>query len=198
VSVGWFRKDITDFISRGLSQIGTGPNNGFDGRYERFDLNTAFNVGSAEVTGFECNYSQNLTMLPKPFNGLALFGNYTYLKTSGRYNNGVSQLDGFVPRTANAGVTYRWRDVTTRVSYNYTGDFLRTRNNDINAQLRFRPKVTVDVSLQYQYRPDLTFFVDLVNLGDSWPVWYTGTDRNRVRIADSYGARANIGVSGRF
>jgi TonB-dependent receptor len=197
-SVGWFHKDITDFISRGLTQIGTGADNGFNGQYALFDLNTAFNVGSATVRGFELNYNQNLAMLPKPFNGLALFANYTKLKTEGKYNNGVSELDGFVPVTANAGVTYRWRDFTSRVSYNYTGDFLRTRNNNIDQQLRFRPKTTVDVSFQYQYRPKLAFFVDLINLGDSWPVWYTGTNRERVRIADSYGARANVGISGRF
>ncbi len=197
-SLGWFHKDITDFISRGLTQIGTGPDNGFNGKYASFDLNTAFNVGSAEVQGFEINYNQNFAMLPKPFNGFSLFANYTSLRTSGKYNNGVSELDGFVPQTANAGITYHWRSFTSRVSYNYTGDFLRTRNNDINQQLRFRPKTVVDISFQYQYRPQLAFFVDFVNLGDSWPVWYTGTNRERVRIADSYGARSNIGVSGRF
>lgn len=197
-SVGYFHKDVTDFISRQISQIGTGPNNGFGGLYELFNLNTAYNVGEATVSGWEINYNQNLAMLPKPFNGLSLFANYTYLKTEGQYNNGVGELDGFVPRTANAGITYRWRDFTARVSYNYTGDFLRTRNNNILQQLRFRPKETYDISFQYQYRPQLAFFVDLVNVTDSWPVWYTGTDRRRVRIADSYGARANIGISGRF
>jgi iron complex outermembrane receptor protein len=197
-SVGWFHKDITDFISRTLSDIGTGPNNGFNGQYELFTLNTTTNLGAATVKGWEVNYSQTLTMLPKPFNGLGLYANYTYLKTAGTYANGVSELDGFVPRTANLGVSYRWRSFHTRVSYNYTGDFLRSRNNNINQQLRFRPKTVVDVNFQYQYRPQLSFFVDLVNIGDSWPVWYTGTDRNRVRIADSYGARVNVGFSGRF
>lgn len=198
LSVGYFHKDVKDFISRTLSQIGSGPDNGFGGQYEFFDLNTAYNIGSAKIRGWEVNYSQNLSMLPKPFNGLSLFANYTYLKTEGSYNNGVAELDGFVPRTANAGVTYRWRDFMARVSYNYTGDFLRTRNNNILQQLRFRPKETYDISFQYQYRQNLGFFVDLVNVTDSWPVWYTGTDRRRVRIADSYGARANIGISGRF
>lgn len=198
ISVGWFHKDIQNFISRSVTTIGRGPGNGFDGKYENFDLNTATNVGSASVKGFEVNYNQNFTLLPKPFNGLSVFGNFAHMKTEGRYNNGVGELDGFVPETANAGVTYRWRDLTTRVSWNYTGDFLRTRNNDINQQLRYRAKSTVDLSLQYQYRPQLGIYVDLVNIGDSWPVWYTGTNPQRVRIADSYGMRANVGVTGRF
>lgn len=197
-SVGYFHKDVTDFIARNLTQIGTGPDNGFNGDYAGYDLNTAYNVGQAKVKGWEVNYSQNFTMLPKPFNGLSAFANYTYLKTEGTYDGGVGELNGFVPRTANAGVTYRWRDFTARVTYNYTGDFLRNRNNDINQQLRFRPKTVVDISFQYQLRPELSLFLDLVNIGDEWPVWYTGTDRDRVRIADSYGTRANFGVTGRF
>jgi len=198
LSAGWFHKDIKDFISRSLGQIGSGPDNGFNGSYVLFDLNSATNVGSANVQGFELNYSQTLAMLPRPFNGLSLFANYTSLTTSGKYNNGVAELDGFVPKTGNAGVTFRWRDFTSRVSYNYTGDFLRSRNNNIYQQLRFRPKTTIDLNFQYSFRAELAFFLDLVNITDSWPVWYTGTDRERVRITDSYGARANIGISGRF
>lgn len=198
VSLGWFHKDIKNFISRMLSTIGSGPDNGFGGRYENFDLNTSFNVGEATVKGFEINYNQNFAMLPKPFNGLSAFANYTYIETEGSYNNGVSELDGFVPKTANLGAAYRWRDFSTRVSYNYTGDFLRTRNNNIDQQLRFRAKTTIDINFQYQYSQKVSFFLDLINITDSWPVWYTGTNTERVRIADSYGARANIGVSGRF
>lgn len=198
VSVGLFHKDITNFISRSLSTIGSGSNNGFDGRYENFNLNRTFNVGDATVKGFELNYNQNFAMLPKPFNGLSVFANYTYIKTDGSYDNGVRELNGFVPKTANLGVAYRWRDFSTRVSYNYTGDFLRTRNNDINQQLRFRPKETYDISFQYQYSQKVSFFLDLINITDSWPVWYTGTNTERVRIVDSYGARANVGISGRF
>src|SRR5262249_23086831 len=125
-SIGWFHKDISDFISRGSSAISSGSDNGFDGNFSGFTLNTTRNIGQAKVEGFEINYTQNFVMLPKPFNGLSVFANYTKLKTSGHYANGVSELDGFVPKSANAGVTYRWRKLQVSGTMNYTGDFLRT------------------------------------------------------------------------
>jgi hypothetical protein len=47
-------------------------------------------------------------------------------------------------------------------------------------------------------RPELSIFLDVVNLEDKWPVTFSGSDSSRVRIVDSYGTRLNIGINGRF
>jgi TonB-dependent receptor len=109
VSAGAFRKDITDFLYRITSIVGAGGNNGFDGRYEGFELTSTGNLGSARVEGVELNYSQQLRWLPRPFDGLSVFANYTRLRTAGSYAEGVAELADFVPTTYNIGGSFSYR-----------------------------------------------------------------------------------------
>jgi iron complex outermembrane recepter protein len=198
VSVGYFRKDIKDFLSRTSDDIDAGANNGFGGDFAGFVLNTTTNQGTAKVEGWEINYNQRLTMLPKPFNGLGIFGNYTYLKTSGQYREGAAELAGFVPRTANAGASFRWRSLEARIAWRYTGDQLRSYNALVHMQNRFRPVETIDINLLYKLNQRFGLFFDIINLKNKWPENYTGRDRGRITFADSYGTRYNMGISGRF
>lgn len=198
ISVGFFRKDIKAFLSRTIDDIDAGPNNGFNGDFAGFVLNTTSNQGTAKVEGWEINYNQRLVMLPKPFNGLGVFGNYTYLKTAGSYREGAAELAGFVPRAANAGASFRWRRIEARVAWRYTGDQLRSYNANVFSQNRFRPVESIDINLLYQLNQRFGFFFDIINLKDKWPENYTGRDRGRITFADSYGTRYNMGVSGRF
>jgi iron complex outermembrane recepter protein len=198
LSVGVFRKDIKDFLSRTSDDIDGGQNNGFGGNYAGFVLNTTSNQGEARIEGYEVNYNQRLTMLPKPFNGLGLFANFTYLKTSGTYREGAAELAGFVPRTGNAGGSFRWRKIEARVAWRYTGTHLRSYNANVFAQNRFRPVEAIDINLLYQLTPRFGFFFDIINLKNKWPENYTGTDQGRVTFSDSYGTRYNMGISGRF
>ena len=197
-SMGFFRKSISGFLASTVTDIETGKNNGFNGDFAGFDLVSKSNLGSAKIDGFEINYRQTLAMLPKPFNGLGLFGNLTKLRTSGTYSGGVNELAGFVPQFGNAGISYRWRGFEGRVSATYAGEYLSGYNIDPNAQQRIKELVSVDVSLAYTFRPAWTIFFDAVNLEDKWPGTFSGKDSRRVRIVDSYGTRLNIGTSGRF
>lgn len=198
LSVGFFRKDIKNFLYRTSDEIDYGPDNGFDGQFGGFTLNSTLNGGAAEVEGWEFNYSQQLTFLPKPFNGLGLFANYTTLKTSGVYAEGARALAGFVPKTANAGASFRWRKVEARASWRYTSAYLRSYNANIYAQSSFRPVENIDLSLQYKFSPRFSFYVDAINITNKWPQNFTGTDEGRVTFADNYGVRYNIGITGRF
>jgi len=198
LSVSLFRKDIVDFFSRTSDEIDGGANNGFGGQYQGFILNTTTNQGEATIEGYELNYNQRLTMLPKPFNGLSLFANYTYLKTEGTYRDGAAELAGFVPKSGNAGFSFLWRKLETRFAWRYTGDLLRSYNANVFSQNRFKPTETIDINLQYRFSPRLSVYLDIINLENEWPENYTGTDRNRITFSDSYGTRINMGVSGRF
>ncbi len=197
-SIGYFRKDIKNFLARTSDEIESGPNNGFGGDYAGFLLNTTTNQGSAKVNGFEVNYSQRLVMLPKPFNGLGVFGNYTYLKTEGTYRDGAAELAGFVPKSGNLGASFRWRKFEARVAYRYTGDQLRSYNALVYQQNRFRPVSVIDLNFKYDFHRRAAFYFDIVNLNNKWPDNYTGRDRGRITFSDVYGTRFNLGVSGRF
>ena len=197
-SIGAFRKDIRDFFSRTIDEIDAGSNNGFGGDFAGFNLNTTTNQGEAKIEGYEFNYNQQFTMLPKPFNGLGVFGNYTYLTTAGTYREGASELAKFVPRTANLGASFRWRKLETRIAWRYTGDYLVSYNANINSQNRFRPVETIDINLSYKLSQRFGVFFDVINLKNKWPENYTGVDQGRITFSDSYGTRYNMGISGRF
>lgn len=198
VSVGVFRKDIKDYIANFTSIIGTGPDNGFNGNYAGYDLVTSTNLGSAKIEGVEFNYQQQLRMLPAPFDGLSVFGNYTKLETEGSYAFGAAQLARFVPETANAGLGYAWRSFQIRGVYTYKSAFVNTVNNNTPAlSVYVSSDPTFDLNIQYQWKPTVNFYLDYVNVFNKAPSWYT-IHGDRRQMSEVYGARLSVGISGRF
>jgi TonB-dependent receptor len=198
VSIGLFRKDITDFISRNIVEIAAGADNGFGGNFAGFRLNTTSNLGSAKMEGLEFSYNQRLVMLPKPFDGLGLFANFTELKTAGTYANGVVELAGFVPRTVNAGLSYTWRGIETRASWRYKSAYFMNYNADQLARSRLRPLENLDFSVKYNVRRGVAVYFDVYNILNSPEVTYNALNPQRVILNDLLGTRYNLGVSGRF
>jgi TonB-dependent receptor len=197
ISAGVFRKDITDFLYRTTSIIGGGNNNGFEGRYEGFELTSTGNLGSALVEGTELNYTQQLRWLPKPFDGLSAFANYTRLHTQGSYAEGVSELADFVPTTYNIGAIFRFRKFEARATYHFKSGYLDTYNADPGSQSRVTDDPTVDLNLQYKVRSSLTVFIDFINVFNNSPDWVSASPRH-ITMSELYGARLNVGISGRF
>lgn len=198
ISIGWFRKDIKDFLARSSEIIDGGPDNGFGGDFAGYTLNTTSNQGEAKIQGFEANYNQQLTMLPAPFNGIRLFANYTDLDASGTFANNATDLVKFIPKTGNAGFSFLWRDFEFRASYRYTGSYLSSLNANPNQQQRTLAVETYDLNFQYRFSPKFALFLDVINVTDKWPEFYTGSDPRRIVISDIYGTRLNMGITGRF
>ena len=198
LSFGVFRKNITDFLARNVREIGSGAENGFNGLYSGFDHVTTTNGGSAKVQGWEFNYMQQLTMLPKPFDRLQAFANWTELKTRGNYESGAEELAKFVPRTTNVGLSYQWRAFQVRAAQRYTSAYLDGYNVLPYARTRFRPDRKFDVSFKYQFRRWAAVYVDVLNVFNKWPDQYTGNDQGRVQFSNLYGTKINFGLNGRF
>ena len=197
VSVGLFRKRITNFISSSQRFIGEGAGNGFDGNYENFTLTTTGNLGRASIDGVELNYSQQFRNLPRPFNGLSAFANYTGLHTQGTYANGASELARFVPHTYNGGLSYSWRKFEARVTYHYISGFLNVYGATPTAKTYITDDPTTDINFKYKWSPGASFFVDYVNIFNNSPDWYN-INKRRITMSELYGARLSFGVSGRF
>ncbi len=198
LSAGYFYKDISDFLARQTDVIGRGPNNGFNGQYEGFNLNTTTNAGKATVKGYELNFMHQFVELPKPFNTLALNANYTHIKTNGSYASGADELLRFVPRSANVGLSGSYLRFEARVSYNFKGGYLQSFAVNPSQRIRTSGVETWDFNVQYRFARWCTVFVDVVNAFNKWESWYTGRDKTRVTMAEVYGTRLNVGLSGRF
>lgn len=199
LSAGVFHKDIKDFITSITANVPAGADNGFGGSYADFDLLTKGNIGKAKVDGVELNLSQQLRMLPSPFNGLSVWANYTQLRTSGTYANGASELVDFIPKTYNGGLSYKWRGFQTRLAYHYASSFLRSYNVNPVSQQYLGVVKTADVQMQYTWRNGVTAFFDYTNIFNNWTNYYSyRVDPNRIRIVDNNGPRLTVGISGRF
>ncbi len=203
-SVGVFEKKIKDFIfSTNAGVIGPGADNGFNGDYVGYMLNTQLNGGFENIKGIEVNYQQQFTNLPGFWRGFGVYANTTWLHTKGDFGGKVTltnaHVPNFIPMTGSAGISYiqyRW---TVRVLENFQGRSVGALNANPALQLYNYGKRSVNFNLAYTLNPRLTFFADVVNiLGDSLggsPYIYIP---GRKRGADKFSPEIKAGISGRF
>lgn len=198
LSLGAFHKEISDYILNTTTIVGSGAGNGFDGNFAGYQLNTTTNAGGAKVTGAEFNYVQSLPFLPMPWRGFSISANYTKLKSEGTYGSGVTVLRNYVPWTANLALSYTWKRFEVRVAGRMQAPYLLNFNADPLARQYSDRGKTVDVNLQYVFRPWLKVYADVTNVFNYAPDVYTANVRSRVIISEAFGTNLNLGISGRF
>jgi iron complex outermembrane receptor protein len=83
------------------------------------------NGSRASVQGIELWYNQNLTFLPKPFDGLNFQTNFTRTDTNSQDLDTLyaAQADA-VSKQINVRLAYRWRKVQVAFGTNWTGEVL--------------------------------------------------------------------------
>ncbi|MEY4004426.1 MAG: hypothetical protein RLZZ221_522 [Verrucomicrobiota bacterium] len=171
LSVSWFRKSIRDYIITGtnVGTVPSGNDNGFNGEYSGFTLLSSSNAGTATVNGWEFAYQQQFTFLPGLLKGLGASLNYTLLEASGNFggatNRETNQVPGFIPRTANASLSWRYRKFSTRVLYNHVGSYITSYNATSPGYSAYRFAYrTVNLGVTWQLRPSVQLTADVSNL----------------------------------
>ena len=204
LSVTWFHKTIRDYIVSGIESgtIGTGNDNGFNGEYPGWTVLTTANAGTAIVQGWEFSYQQNFTFLPGLLKGLSGMINYTLLDTHGRFTGNTTltsgQVAGFVPRTANASLSWNYRGFSARILSNYATTFLTSYGGAQPWRNLYRVKRNlVNLGFAYQVRPSLTLTLDIDNLNNVPQKRYRGTPDN-VEYYNYPGTTITVGINGRF
>jgi TonB-dependent receptor len=203
LTVGYFRKDIRDFLfSANIGVVAAGSNNGFGGEYAGYQLNTTRNGGSAQVEGWELSYQQELTFLPGLLRGLGVYANLTDLKTEGDYGvpgitTTATELVNFVPRTTNAGVSFRYRGLMARLNVSYTSSHLTTGSTAAVSRVYLFPRTILNTNLSYQLGRGLSVFGDVANLTDEPQRWYLG-HKGRPYRSSLQGGTVTLGLRGTF
>lgn len=204
LSASWFHKTIRDYFVNGVisGTVGSGADNGYNGEYSGFTILTRDNLGTAIVQGWELSYQQQFTFLPGVLKGLGLSANTTILTTHGNFGGSAvrrsGEVPGFVPRTSNLSVSWRYRKLGTRLNLNRTGESLNAFTAAGSGRNQYtRERTIVNLGAAYQFRPALSFSVDVGNLFNQPQVFYRGVADNvsEVRIP---GVTVTFGVSGRF
>lgn len=170
-TVGAFRKDIKNYIlSRTSGFVPTGANNGYDGDYAGYTIIQNQNVGGATVRGFEANYQQQLKFLPGLLSGLGVMANYTRVLPEGDFGSvgprTTNLIPLFVPISGNAGVTFRWKKLLTRVQWNYTGRYLNVYSTNAALLAYIDERRTVNASVSYALTPRVRVHCDVANVFD--------------------------------
>jgi iron complex outermembrane receptor protein len=203
-SVGWFHKTIKDYIVSGIDDgiITGGANNGFNGEYEGFTRLTTDNAGTAKVQGWEFSYQQQFTFLPGILRGLSGSANYSVINTHGNFGGSASlksgQVANFIPKAANASLSWRHRGFSSRILYNFTGSHITTYSATSPAlNLYRRDRNTVNVGVAYQLRPSLSVTCDVANIFNEAQELYAGF-ANRTQDVIINFVTVTVGVSGRF
>lgn len=204
LSVGWFHKTIDDYIVNGIvsGTLGTGTDNGFNGEYPGFTILQSANAGTAVVQGWEFSYQQQFTFLPGLLKGLSGMINYTVLDTHGDFGGTTSlssgQVAGFVPRTANASLTWRYRGFSTRVLFNYASTFLTSYSAASQGRNLYRlDRKLINLGFSYQLRPALTVTLDIDNLTNVPQLRYRGIP-DQMEYFNYPGTTFTVGITGRF
>lgn len=204
LTVGWFHKDIRDFIvtNQDVRIIPAGANNGYDGEYAGFTERTSFNGGTVTVNGWEFAYQQQFTFLPGLLKGLSTSFNYSWIDQHGlregtRYLT-RREIAGFIPHAANASLNWRYGKTSLRALYNFTGENITTFNPTYPALNQYRYSMkTLNLGAGYQYQPNLGFTIDASNVLNEPQRWYIGS-KDRMRRTTINFVTIAIGVNGRF
>ncbi|MDO8539581.1 MAG: TonB-dependent receptor [Opitutaceae bacterium] len=203
-SVAWFHKSIEDYIISGTEAgiIGTGTDNGYNGEYGGFRRLTSANAGTAVVQGWEFSYQQQFTFLPGLLKGLSASGNYTVIDTHGDFggsgSRSTNQVPGFIPRTGNFSLGWRYRSFGARIALNYTGEYITNFSAASAGRnlYRYKRKIT-NVGVAYYWRPAVNLTLDVQNLFNKPESFYRGIpdQMQRTNIA---GVSVTMGMNGRF
>jgi TonB-dependent receptor len=204
LALSWFHKTIRDYFVSGVlsGTVTTGPDNGYNGEYAGFSILTTQNLGTAIVQGWEFSYSQQFNFLPGFLRGLGGGANFTFLAAHGDFGGTVErktgEVPGFVPFTANANLHWRHRSWSARVVWSRTGEYINGFTaTGSGRNLYTRRRTIVNAGLAYQYRPALTFSLDVGNVFNAAQVTYRGiSDQMAETIIP--GTTVTLGVSGRF
>ena len=204
LNVGFFHKTIRDFIVSGIASgtIGTGTDNGYAGEFGGFTRLSSANAGTAYVQGWEISYQQQFVFLPGLLKGLGLTANVTALEAHGDYGGRGRRegrdVEGFVPRIGNVSVFWRHRGFSSRVIINYTGESITEFTDGSPARNRYlASRTVVNAGLGWQYRPSVSFSIDVNNLTNAPQSAYRGvSDRMQFKLFG--GTTITAGVNGRF
>jgi iron complex outermembrane receptor protein len=191
VSVGVFRKDIKDFISRERYIADSGE-------WAGYEIVTFRNLGSAKIEGLEIDFNQKLTWVPASFGSITGFANATFLNTSGNYGEGVDDLVNFVPKSFNVGFTHSWKKFTLRAAFNHKSDYLVNYNAVALQAYRNSSDESLDLNLRYRFNSRFEVYADAVNVLNRGSYWYQLGDKSRVLKNEITGMRLTLGFTGRF
>jgi iron complex outermembrane recepter protein len=160
-SIALFRKEISSFITT-VSDF-----EDIDGI--RYSISRPINgQDNVTINGIEAGLQLAFDFLPKPFDGFGLLANMTYQDDKGfRLSNAArtpATFPGLSNLAYNASLYYENDRFSVRTSYNWREEWLITPSGRGALPEYNEDYGTLDASFNYNFTPNITMFLEAVNL----------------------------------
>lgn len=209
VSAGSFYKNLQNFIYKYTNVKYASPN--FDTDFPEMtnpietDAKWTFsqqrNGKSVNVFGFESAFQRKLDFLPTSFlKNLAVYLNYTYTwsKTKGIWDSEGNErkdikLPGTAPHMFNASLSWENKNLSARVSLNYTSDYIDELGENKFYDRYYDKQLFVDANASYKINSKIRLFAEANNLTNQ-PLRYYQGNKERMMQLEYYRPTFNFGI----
>ena len=108
------------------------------------------------------------------------------------------EVAGFIPRTGNVSLSWRYRDFSTRVIAIYNSAYIQNYSAaSVGMNLYRFPRTAVSLGFAYQVRPSLAFTCDIDNLFNESQRRYRGIS-DQMQSTSLTASTVSFGLTGRF
>lgn len=202
-SASLFYKDIKDFFGT-FAKVATSADLaalGLDPRFAGWMVTSTINSGDASVSGGEISMNQSLRQLGGWRQYFDVFASVTKMRLKG---NQQASFQGFVPESANWGVTFKRKPIVLMAKWSYRSDEKRAPFAAFgpDAFTVYTGRTELDMNLSYSLRPNLALFLNARNVlnlyserrreGSQTPDY-----AKQTQVLDN-GAPFSIGINGSF
>lgn len=186
ISVGYFYKDINNFIYAQTRDIG-------------YEFTTYRNGEDGYIHGFEFNYQQKLNFLPSYFSGLSFLGSLTLSNSKADILPPEAGEPGrtvdFVRHSRTVGVvalSYEMNGFFARISGSFRSSYLDELGDEPLEDRYIDDHFQVDVSSSYTFLDRYTVFLNIINLRDE-PLYAHYGESKQLSQLEEYGWTARMG-----
>jgi TonB-dependent receptor len=157
----------------------------------------AENGDGGNIHGAELTWQQTFDKLPGALDGLGVYANYTYAKSSASlpFGLGKTELPGTSRSNYNFALTYEKFGLNTRLAYNYRSKFIQSfdiSNPALNVY--WGDRASLDFTASYAINKQWRLFTEVNNITNTRQVRFQGA-RNRVLEMEGFGRSWLAGVS---
>ncbi len=198
---GFFWKSIKDFV---VEQRITDPGTVYGVDYT--ELTTYINGDKAKIKGFELSYSQVMSFLPAPFDGLLINANYTYTDAKGTVlTDGDIADPRRVPLAASSKNTfnlvlgYEKGPVSLRAAGTYRDKYLDELGSEADQDRYVDDHFQIDLSAKYRILPGVRLFAEWINVGNEpYFAYQNFAGGKRILQFEEYNWTAKFGITASF
>jgi TonB-dependent receptor len=169
ISAGVFYKKLHDYIYTFTSNATV--NN------EQFTVTQPLNGEDASIRGLELAIQSYLRFLPKPFDGLGLYANYTLTDSTAVFPGRTgeqSTLPGQSRNVGNLSISYEKSGFSGRVAVNFHGSYVDQVAAAAGQDRFYDTHKQVDISINQRITRNIHAYFDALNLSDSPNRYFQG------------------------